>query len=261
MRILIIDDDLGTLETMSIGLRELGGHAAATAPTGAAGIAMAASAAYDVVLIDLILPDMDGLAVMRALPGTMSASAAKYLMTGHASIATAVHAMKLGATDYLPKPLDIERLIDALSDAPTRIEAPVHGISDRRIAAVLEHISLQPTVTIDCLAGEVGLGESRLRHLFQQVVGTSLGSYLQSARLDKAAGLLRTSYRRISEIAYELGYQDVGRFIRRFRRQFGVSPSQYRRGSSSAQTSDASTRESSSKAKSTHQKPKRPIAH
>ena len=99
---------------------------------------------------------------------------------------------------------------------------------DRRIAAVLEIIERQPTVSIAALAAAVDLGLSRLRHLFRKEVGVGLAGLLLNARLDKTAELLRTTHRRISDIAYDLGFSDSGLFDKRFHRRFGMTPTTYR---------------------------------
>src|SRR5688572_32870808 len=75
----------------------------------------------DVVLVDLRLPDMDGLAVLRAIR-EIDPSAAVVLMTGHASVDSAIEAVRLGALDYLTKPLDLERLRELLTTARKGIE-------------------------------------------------------------------------------------------------------------------------------------------
>ena len=227
MKILIIDDDLGTRETLSIGLRKLGGHAVTTAATGAAGLAMAEAIACDVVLIDLMLPDMNGLAVMRALPVTKSAGAAKYLMTGYTSIATAVDAMKVGAIDYLPKPVDIDVLLRVFqAGQPT--DDQQRPDTDRRIADVLRLIANDPKIDVAALASAVGLTESRLRHVFHETIRIPIGRFLRDARLDKAADLLLHTHQRVSEIGAQMSFPDAGHFSECFRERFGKTPSEYR---------------------------------
>jgi YesN/AraC family two-component response regulator len=229
MKILIIDDDSGTCETLSIGLRRIGGHMVSTAMTGGAGLAMADATAYDTVLVDLMLPDVSGLDVLRGLPATKTAGALKYLMTGHGSIVSAVEAMKLGAADYLPKPFDIDVVLRVFGSEEAAPADRAGMTPDRRITAVLAMIAQQPTISVTELAATVGLSESRLQHLFSEVVGMSLGHFQLGARLDKAAELLLSSHRRVSEIGYGTGFADAGHFIRCFAARFGVSPSAFRR--------------------------------
>src|ERR1044071_6737503 len=97
--------------TLSGGLSHLSSHIIATAPTAAAGLALASMTAYDAILIDLVLPDASGLDVLGALASTPSASSKKLMFTGYAALDSAVAAMRLGASDYLEKPVDPEEIL------------------------------------------------------------------------------------------------------------------------------------------------------
>ena len=102
-QILLIDDDLGTLDTFSAILR-LAGHAVTVASTGRDGVALALAAHFDAILIDLALPDISGLDVIRSLHhrGTPIV-----LVTAVTSTQTAVAAIRLGARDYIEKPVKL----------------------------------------------------------------------------------------------------------------------------------------------------------
>ena len=113
MRVLVVDDDPGICETFDIALRAAG-HTVSTAQTGEDGMAFACGA-FDAAWIDLRLPDVSGLIVLRQFLARNPASAA-FLMTGFASVDTAIDAMKIGATDYFRKPLDIDVILETLTD-------------------------------------------------------------------------------------------------------------------------------------------------
>jgi AraC-like DNA-binding protein len=104
-------------------------------------------------------------------------------------------------------------------------------VSEPRVLAVLQTIEgdLGTSVSIEELAKRVGIGESRLRHLFRALVGTSLSQFRKQRRLETAAALLACSHKRISEIAYEVGFGDAAHFHKTFRRRFGASPTSYRK--------------------------------
>lgn len=85
------------------------GFATMLAPTGAEALAMARQGAPDAVLLDLKLPDMDGMDILRQWKGEGLPSAV-IVITGQASLNTAVEAMQLGADDFVAKPVDPERL-------------------------------------------------------------------------------------------------------------------------------------------------------
>jgi two-component system, NtrC family, nitrogen regulation response regulator NtrX len=115
--ILIVDDEAeirGSLEEI---LREEG-YGVATARTAAEAITLIQDAPYDVVLLDIWLPDRDGLDVL----GDVHALAAEtrpevVIISGHGTIETAVKATKLGAYDFLEKPLSLDRTLIVLKNA------------------------------------------------------------------------------------------------------------------------------------------------
>jgi ActR/RegA family two-component response regulator len=114
-RVLIIDDDPGIQETFGFALR-LGGFDTAVATLGRDGIDLALRLQPDVVLIDLRLPDISGLDVLRQIAGAPS-HPHSIVMTGFGSTRTAIEAMRLGAIDYLEKPVDLDDLLSAVTTA------------------------------------------------------------------------------------------------------------------------------------------------
>jgi len=119
-RVLIIDDEENILKTLS-GILAGEGHEPVTAATGGDGLARAAEQTVDCVLLDVWLPDIDGLQVLRELRRD-DAMRPVIMMSGHSTIATAVDATKLGAFTFLEKPLDLERLLLTLRNALRLLE-------------------------------------------------------------------------------------------------------------------------------------------
>src|SRR5512136_45849 len=107
-RILVADDEprLGSLVTQML---ELDGHAVVRAADGAEALTRLAAGRFDVVVTDLRMPGVDGIAVLRAARA-LPAPPEVVLMTAHASAESAVEAMKAGAADYLTKPFSMDEL-------------------------------------------------------------------------------------------------------------------------------------------------------
>jgi AraC family transcriptional regulator of arabinose operon len=104
------------------------------------------------------------------------------------------------------------------------------AIDDRiRHAVDLLAEKLHEPLSLSVLARDCGLSVSRLAHLFRAQIGMPPQQYLEELRLQRAAQLLRATSLRISEIATEAGYVSAFYFSARFRRKFGMPPSEYRR--------------------------------
>ena len=116
--ILIVDDHASTRDTLSDIVKKAG-HAPITARNGREAFDVLDEREVDIVVTDLKLPDVDGLAIVdrvkRSLPGVPLV-----LITAHGSEDVAVTAMKRGAADYLSKPLDLNRL-RAVLEGMTRV--------------------------------------------------------------------------------------------------------------------------------------------
>ena len=113
--ILLVDDHDATRETLTEVVRELG-HTVATAATYAEAAEKMGERAYDLVLTDLKLPDGSGLEAMRMLK-RLHPETPVVLITGHATIENAIEATRLGAYEYLTKPVDLERLRIVIANA------------------------------------------------------------------------------------------------------------------------------------------------
>ncbi|HEX2037489.1 MAG TPA: ATP-binding protein [Chloroflexota bacterium] len=124
--ILIVDDEASVLETMQA-ILELDGYTVETASKGALAIELLQRQTYDVVLTDLRLDDVDGLSILsevhRTAPDTVTV-----MLTGYASMDSAIAALRRGAYDYLVKPCNVEELKATVA----------RGIEKRRLTRLLQ---------------------------------------------------------------------------------------------------------------------------
>jgi two-component system nitrogen regulation response regulator NtrX len=115
--ILVVDDESEIRSSLEDILREEG-YGVASAATAAEALVLLEDASYDVVLLDIWLPDRDGLDVLADIHGQGAATRPEVvIISGHGSIETAVKATKLGAYDFLEKPLSLERTLIVLKNA------------------------------------------------------------------------------------------------------------------------------------------------
>jgi len=106
--ILIVDDEKGILDALT-GVLEDEGYTVSTANTGSAALKKIENDAPSVVLLDIWLPDIDGLEILKEIRNIQK-DIVVIVMSGHGTIETAVKATKLGAYDYIEKPLSMERV-------------------------------------------------------------------------------------------------------------------------------------------------------
>jgi two-component system response regulator RpaA len=109
--ILVVDDDPQVVEMIHCALR-LAGFSVATAPDGVTALKMARALLPDLILLDLVLPELDGFSVCETLRrDRTTASIPIIMLTGLSSQLNRFAGLESGANDYLPKPLDLSLLI------------------------------------------------------------------------------------------------------------------------------------------------------
>jgi len=115
IKLLIVDDESRFLDAIATRLRKRG-FDVKTATNGHDAIELARTDKFDVALLDLKMPGMDGSEVLRQLKQEHRFLEA-VILTGHGSLENAVELTKLGAFGYLPKPYELEKLLDTLKAA------------------------------------------------------------------------------------------------------------------------------------------------
>ncbi len=132
-KILIIDDESGIRQTLK-GILEEEGYHAADADSGETGLDMLHKKPFDVVLLDIWLPGMDGIDTLEKIRA-MEVPPEVIMVSGHATIETAVRATKLGAFDFLEKPLSLEKTLIVVKNA---IEAKRLRLENRDLKKQLQ---------------------------------------------------------------------------------------------------------------------------
>ncbi len=170
-KILIVDDEANTLASLSRAFR-LAGHEAVVCDNAARALEVAQGQPFDLILSDVVMPRRDGLALLEDLK-TAGVTAPVVMMSGQAHIEMAVRATRLGALDFLEKPLSTEKLLVTLENALklTRLEAENRelrmrvgkhtlvwtGETMRRVMAQIERVAASESRV--CIYGETGTGK------------------------------------------------------------------------------------------------------
>ncbi|TWI33864.1 response regulator transcription factor [Paracoccus sulfuroxidans] len=164
MRILIIEDDQTTADYIARGLREEG-HVPQVCSNGRNGLVTAQSADFDVLVVDRMLPDLDGLSLIRTLRGAKNLTPAIFL-TAMGGIDDRIEGLNAGGDDYLVKPFafgELSARIQALGRRPQmRDEETVLTAGDLRMDLIRRRVTRSET-EIELLPREFALLECLLR--------------------------------------------------------------------------------------------------
>lgn len=176
MRLLIVEDDAEAAAYLVKALREAG-HVADHAPDGLEGYAMAQGGGYDVLVVDRMLPRMDGLSVIRSLR-EQGETTPVLILSALAQVDDRVKGLRAGGDDYLPKPYAFSELLARVEVLARRRGAPASEPTTYRVGDLLldrlahrvtragEEIVLQPR--------EFRLLEYLMKHAGQVVTRTML---------------------------------------------------------------------------------------
>jgi DNA-binding NtrC family response regulator len=132
--VLLVDDEEEFVEVLAERL-EARGLTVDTAGNGELALEKAAKRPFDAVVLDMAMPGMDGIETLKGLL-QINPDLQVILLTGRATLGQAVEAMKLGALDFLEKPVDIETLVAKIEEAATKRSS----IRDKRIEDKLSDI-------------------------------------------------------------------------------------------------------------------------
>lgn len=107
------------------------------------------------------------------------------------------------------------------------------GLPIRQLRLVQDHVAehLEESISIETLAGLVGLSASHFAHVFKESTGKTPLNFITSERIGRARQMIRETDRPLIEIGMEVGYTSPSHFAQVFRRVTGVTPSQFRAGS------------------------------
>ena len=217
------------------------------ASNGEEGIKRSFECMPDLIISDVMMPKMDGLQMCAELKKDQRTSHIPViLLTAKAGLEDKIHGLETGADAYISKPFDAVELrasIKNLLNQRKRLQehfqkfgfvrldqSRVTSVDQRFLQRVSETIAQQlpdPSFGVDQLAYNLVVSRSLLHKKLTALVGEPPGELIKKFRLNKAASLMELRSGNVTEIAYEVGFNDPSYFAVCFKRQFGISPSHY----------------------------------
>ncbi len=189
--------------------------------------------APDVLFTDIRMPGLNGLELLEKLKAKGQELKVIFI-TGYADFEYAQAALRLGAFDYLVKPIDqdkLEEVLDRLMEGEGEshdMEADVNPTTIQRIIQEIKQ-NYAEDITLTDLARKYGISTSHLSGLIKEELQMSFSEYIAAKRVQKAKELLADERLSIEEIAAQVGYCDYFYFTKVFKKNAGISPSKYRK--------------------------------
>ncbi len=249
-KVLIIEDNPDVVEYLTACLK--GQYNLDFAYNGRAGIEKALETIPDLVISDVMMPEKDGFQVCETLKSDERTSHIPVvLLTAKAGVENRITGLHSGADAYLEKPFHREELLATLGnllEVRRKLRARYSALSatapqDASVAQeegrgpdiedafvqkvknnILERLS-DPELTVETLCRSLALSQRQLHRKLTALTGKNAIQFIRAIRLARAKELLAEKTMNVSEVAFEVGFDDPKYFSRVFTEEFGVPPS------------------------------------
>ena len=246
--ILIIDDNADVRDYVKSLLKEE--YTVIEAPDGRAGLKKAMKYVPDAIICDVMMPVMDGLECCRKLKTELQTSHIPVMLLTACSLdEQRIQGFECGADSYISKPFNSKLLLvrlrnlmdnhkrlkqffgDKTSLSKESVSDVDKGFVDRFRELIEENLA-DSELSVEDLGGKMGLSRVQLYRKIKALTNYSPNELVRIARLKKAASLLASSEKTISEITYEVGFTSPSYFTKCYKEYFGESPTDFlkRRG-------------------------------
>jgi YesN/AraC family two-component response regulator len=204
-----------------------------TARNGREALAVMAQERPDLVLLDLMMPELDGFGVLEAMrEREMMRDVPVIVLTAQILTGPDMARLQHGVAAVLGKGLfsanEVLTQVEATLARSKRLGSEAQRVARQTMAYIHEHYA-EP-ISREDLAGRVGLSERHLNRCFRQEMGMPTMTYLNRYRVMQAKTLLAKGDQCVTAVALAVGFSDSNYFGRVFRQEVGVSPSAYQRG-------------------------------
>ncbi len=217
------------------------------AENGIAGLDKAIENIPDLIITDLMMPEMDGIEMCRKLKTDERTSHIPVLMlTAKASVEDRVEGLETGADAYVTKPFNIKelrvrvtKLIEQRKKLRERFskniklepkDIAITSADEKflnRVIGIIEEKMGDFEFDAQTLQQEMTLSRSQLFRKLKALTDQSITEFIRTIRLKRGAKLLEQQFGNVAEVTYEVGFNNLSYFAKCFKELFGVSPSEY----------------------------------
>ncbi len=245
-RILIVDDDheIGTYIKQELGEY----YKFEYAPNGREALKLVLTRAYDLVITDVMMPEMDGITLLKAIKSNPSLTEVPViLLTSKAEVSFRLEGLKKGADAFLSKPFAMEELhilIENLVNNVRRLKGKfkgqttdesteniqIKGNDDALMEKVMRCINdnlTDPEFNLEKLSLKIGISRTQLHRKMKKVTGFTAAEFIRNLRMEQAARLIKEQKINVSQVAYAVGFNSQPHFSTTFKKHFGMGPRAY----------------------------------
>ncbi len=209
----------------------------------------------DIIITDVMMPDMDGYELTEKLKSGIATNHIPVMMlTAKSSLESRIEGLEKGADIYLTKPFAAKELLLQIknllatqkrlheayqrtavvksSEVVTETGSSILNTSDKFVQQVIEQVLLRlndETFSIEELAEKIFLSRAQLHRKLKALTGLTASQLMRSVRLEKAIILLRTNAANVTEAAYQTGFSSQSYFTKCFTQHFGFAPSEVKK--------------------------------
>lgn len=245
--ILLVDDDAEIAQYIQAELSDW--YRFGYAPNGKEGLKTLLTGKYDLVVSDVMMPEMDGITLLKKIKTNSNISDIPViLLTSKSEVENRLEGLKKGADAFLAKPFNMEELhilIDNLVDNVRRLRGKytgaqgqtqkiekieVKGNKDALMERIMKCINdnlPDPDFNVERLTEEAGISRAQLHRKMKEIAGVSTGEFIRNLRLEQAARLIEEGKINITQVAYSVGFNNQTHFSTVFKKHFGMSPTEY----------------------------------
>lgn len=247
IRMMITDDEAYEREILTelMDTRFPGELQIRTTENGRKAVELAAVWNPEVVLMDIEMPGLNGLEAARRI--LVAHPGAKIIfITAYSLFHYAQEAVRLGACDFILKPVDQEEVISAVkramgqsqaqqqlqdmaSDLPGDTSGEKTDVLMEKVQKHLQYNYMMYDISLDSISEMLNMNPSYFSTLFKRSCGVGFVDYLTDLRIRAAKDLLKDPLRSAAEIAEMVGYESPNYFARAFKKRTGMTPTEYRR--------------------------------